>query len=264
MDSDTKTEGSVPVSSLHVSSHALQELQARLGYTFANEDLLYQALTHRSTPKDSQLRLQGLSVWHNERLEFLGDAVLDLVVSSMLYDRFPQATEGALSNWRSFLVNTRSLSHLSEKIGLGSCLMMGRGEYLSGGREKISILGNCFEAILGALFLDGGLDCVHHVVTRLMGDMVEGLQDVDRHKDYKSLLQERLQGVNRSLPCYEVISVSGPHHDRLFEVSCLLEDDRMRGVGSGSSKRHAEQSAAKEVLDQLTQKSDRFEDDFRE
>jgi ribonuclease III len=231
----------------------IEELQNRLGYTFSDETLLHQALTHRSTPQEPSQENQGEGegIWHNERLEFLGDAVLDLVVSSLLYHHYPNAAEGDLSHWRSALVNTRSLSILAEEICLGPCLVMGRGEDLSGGREKVSILGNCFEAILGALFLDGGLAVAQNILTNLLSSQVKQLQEVNQHKDYKSLLQEKLQSVGRSLPTYRVTSVEGPPHERLFEVSCLLEDDKVMGVGSGNTKRHAEQSAAKEVFESV-------------
>ncbi|MBF0445008.1 MAG: ribonuclease III [Magnetococcales bacterium] len=239
-----------------IPDDALQDLQDRLGYTFINRDLLYQALTHRSTPADPQTQIGNQSIWHNERLEFLGDAVLELVVSTKLYQLYPDAAEGELSHWRSSLVNTRSLSILATKINLGSCLMMGRGEDLSGGRKKVSILGDCFEAILGALFLDGGLVVVEDLLSRLIGDKVEKLQAIEQYKDYKSLLQEQLQSVGRALPSYQVTAVVGPPHQRVFEVSCLLENDNVAGVGSGHSKRFAEQLAAKNVVEQFLEIAD--------
>ena len=238
--------------STHISPQLLQDLQNRLGYTFTNDDLLYQALTHRSTPQDPDSQVGTLTVWHNERLEFLGDSVLDLVVSAMLYKDYPDASEGALSHWRSALVNTRSLSQLAEGFDLGPYLMMGHGEDLSGGREKTSILGNCFEAILGAMFLDGGLRGVEDILSRLIGPKIEQLQEVNQHKDYKSLLQEKLQSVGRALPAYEVVSIIGPPHERTFEVSCSLDGGQVAGSGSGSSKRHAEQLAARDVVEKLS------------
>jgi ribonuclease III len=247
MSSDTEE-----LRSTEICPEALSGLQERLGYTFSNQTLLCQALTHRSTPPDSDSNLGRQSIWHNERMEFLGDAVLDLVVSTILFRHYPDSAEGALSHWRSSLVNTRSLSKLAESIQLGSCLMMGRGEALSGGRKKVSILGNCFEAILGALFLDGGLEPVEKFLTPLIALQVEGLQEANQHKDYKSLLQEKLQSVGRSLPLYQVTSIIGPPHERIFEVSCLLENDQVAGIGSGNSKRFAEQSAAREVIEKLS------------
>jgi ribonuclease III len=239
-----------------VSDDLLQGLQDRIGYTFKNSDLLYQALTHRSTPADTQTEIGNLAVWHNERLEFLGDAVLELVVSAKLYKLYPDAAEGALSHWRSSLVNTRSLSELAIKINLGPCLMMGRGEDLSGGRKKVSILGDCFEAILGALFLDGGPGVVEDLLSNLIGDKIEKLQAIEQYKDYKSLLQEQLQSVGRALPSYQVTDVVGPPHQRVFEVSCLLENDYVAGVGSGHSKRFAEQLAAKSVVEKFQEIAD--------
>ncbi|MBF0379481.1 MAG: ribonuclease III [Magnetococcales bacterium] len=234
-----------------ISDDVLDGLQERLGYTFKNKELLFQALTHRSTPVNSDNQNGNHAIWHNERLEFLGDAVLELVISAKLYQLYPDAAEGALSHWRSSLVNTRSLSELATKIDIGSCLMMGRGEDLSGGRKKVSILGDCFEAILGALFLDGGLAVVEDLLFRLIGDKIEKLQAVEQYKDYKSLLQEQLQSVGRALPSYQVTAVVGPPHQRVFEVSCLLENDYVAGVGSGHSKRFAEQLAAKTVVEKF-------------
>ncbi|MBF0193652.1 MAG: ribonuclease III [Magnetococcales bacterium] len=239
-----------------ISDADLLDLQDRLGYTFKNSDLLYQALTHRSTPADQHTKTGNLAIWHNERLEFLGDAVLELVISTKLYQLYPDAAEGALSHWRSSVVNTRSLSILATKINLGSCLMMGRGEDLSGGRKKVSILGDSFEAILGALFLDGGLSVVEDLLNRLIGDKIDKLQAVEQYKDYKSLLQEQLQSVGRALPSYKVTAVVGPPHQRVFEVSCLLENDLVAGIGSGHSKRYAEQLAAKSVVEQFLEIAD--------
>ncbi|MBF0358405.1 MAG: ribonuclease III, partial [Magnetococcales bacterium] len=212
---------------------------------------LHQALTHCSTPADQETHLGRLTVWHNERLEFLGDAVLELVTSAMLYKKYPDADEGALSHWRSSLVNTRSLSELGQELDLGPCLIMGKGEGLSGGRKKVSIVGDSFEAILGALFLDGGLDVVEKLLNRLIGDKVEKLREIEKYKDYKSLLQEMLQSDGRSLPSYEVTSVVGPPHKRVFEVTCVLDGNTVAGTGSGHSKRFAEQLAAREVFEQL-------------
>ncbi|MBF0453559.1 MAG: ribonuclease III [Magnetococcales bacterium] len=249
MGSDAEDQ---PQTTCQIASQPLQDLQNRLGYFFTDDQLLCQALTHRSTPQDFDLKQDTKPpVWHNERLEFLGDAVLDLVVSALLYERYPDAPEGALSHWRSSLVNTRSLSILAREIGLGDCLIMGRGEDLSGGRKKISILGDCFEAILGAIYLDGGLVAVQTLLSRLMGEKVEKLRDANKHKDYKSLLQESLQSNGRPLPAYQVASIEGPPHERTFEVNCRLEDDGTLGIGVGNSKRHAEQSAARQVFEKL-------------
>lgn len=230
----------------------LQRLQRRLGYRFADPALLRQAMTHRSHALDgaaepSAPREKSI---HNERLEFLGDAVLDLIISSLLFHRHPQAPEGSLSRWRSALVNTRTLSEIARDLELGGCLRMGRGEAMSGGRGKTSILGNALEAVLGAVHLDGGYDAAHAVAQRLYEVRLAQVREDHLQLDFKSMLQERLQGDGRSLPAYEVTSVSGAPHQRLFEVACRVAG-LGPGEGRGKSKRVAEQQAARAMMTML-------------
>ncbi len=234
----------------------LTALQQKLDYRFSKPDLLLQALTHRSFGLDQGLPT-GLEpptakepVPHNERLEYLGDAVLDLAISSLLFDRYSQAPEGALSRWRSALVNTRTLSDLGRRLSLGDHLKMGRGEVMSGGRGKTSILGNALEAVVGAVFLDGGFPAARTLIERLYQHRLEGFQGHHWEGDYKSMLQEWLQGKGRSLPIYEVMSVNGPPHERLFEVSCQVAE-MPATRGRGPAKRVAEQAAAREMLSLL-------------
>lgn len=226
----------------------IQALQHHFGYFFANPDLLFQALTHRSFPRKAEDAADaGSAGWHNERLEFLGDAVLDLVVSSMLFERHADASEGSLSHWRSSLVNTRSLSEVGKSLSLGDYLQLGRGEALSGGREKTSILGNCLEALFGAIFLDGGFDAAKVVIRQLLKPRLDTLDHGRWDKDYKTLLQEYLQSQGMLLPDYRVVSVTGAPHERFFCVECQVERAEP-GIGYGRSKRLAEQAAAGEVL----------------
>ncbi|MBF0424088.1 MAG: ribonuclease III [Magnetococcales bacterium] len=226
-------------------------LEADLGYAFTDRSLLRLALTHRSAPRCSDVvgADSGGDV-HNERLEFLGDAVLDLAVSALLYDRFPKASEGMLSTWRSSLVNTRILGGVGERLSLGDYIEMGKGEDLSGGRKKISILGNGMEAVFGAIYLDGGYEAVLKVADRLVGPRMDQLVEGHWGKDYKTLLQEKMQGAGLPLPEYRVVAVSGAPHERLFQVECRVGGNAP-GVGSGRSKRLAEQQAAAQVLHNL-------------
>ncbi|MBF0110232.1 MAG: ribonuclease III [Magnetococcales bacterium] len=240
----------------------LRNLEALLGYVFSDKALLQLALTHRSAPRsvDSRVEDPGGNN-HNERLEFLGDAVLDLAVSALLYHHFPKASEGLLSTWRASLVNTRTLGDLGEELLLGDHLRMGKGEDLSGGRKKPSILGNSIEAVFGAIYLDGGYDAVLRVTAEKLGSRIRKLKDGRWDKDYKTLLQEKLQGMGRSLPQYRVVRVSGAPHDRLFQVECFVKGQEP-GIGTGQSKRMAEQTAAAQVFGTLVQslaEKERFE-----
>ncbi len=228
----------------------LDRLQERLGYHFQNQELLRQALRHRSGPppvaEESPAGAGGQ--WHNERLEFLGDAVLNLLISGQLYTRFPGLDEGALSRWRASLVSIDALSRLGRALDLGCCLELGHGEALSGGREKNSILGNAMEAILGAIYLDGGHVAARRVVGTMFAAALAGIQVDQSGKDFKSLLQERLQGLGRPLPVYRVVQAEGAPHQRLFTVECLAEG-LPSGRGQGSTKRAAEREAARMLLE---------------
>ncbi|MBF0612890.1 MAG: ribonuclease III [Magnetococcales bacterium] len=232
-------------------------LQERLGYCFVRQELLEQALRHCSSLPDREgegmdpAHAKG-SDWHNERLEFLGDAVLNLMISHILFKTYPHASEGTLSQWRASLVNTRSLSGIGRDLGLGGVLHLGRGEALSGGREKPSILAGTVEAILGAAYLDGGEGAVQIIVERLFQPLIASCEPEKAGKDYKTLLQELLQAEGRLLPVYRVVSVSGAPHQREFAVECVAAG-LPPGQGVGQSKRAAEQEAARMVVAQLAQ-----------
>lgn len=232
------------------------ELERLLGYHFNDAELLRLALTHRSYLLQGGGSDKGPAgkggQRHNERLEFLGDAVLNLVISHLLYQRFPEAPEGVLSHWRATLVNTRNLSLVGESLHLGEHLRLGRGESQSGGRGKSSILGDGMEAVLGALFLDGGHAACAEVVARLFAGQMDVIRPGDVEKDDKTLLQERLQAVGRPLPHYRVIATNGEPHARTFEVECQVPGI-LAQRGQGSSKRAAEQEAARAVLNILEQ-----------
>ncbi|MBF0215288.1 MAG: ribonuclease III [Magnetococcales bacterium] len=228
--------------------------RARFEYTFADPSLLCQALTHRSVAQDDPDGVPHLCggediSGHNERLEFLGDAVLDLAISQLLYHRFRESPEGELSHWRASLVNTGALGAMGLELGLGTWMRMGRGEAMSGGREKLSILGNCIEAILGAVFLDGGWSAVEQVAAGLFASRLDRFSPGGECKDFKTALQERLQALGRPLPRYALVDASGAPHERLFWVECRVDEVERIGRGAGPSKRRAEQEAARAAME---------------
>lgn len=211
-----------------------------LGYRFLDETLLDQALTHRSAGGQ-----------HNERLEFLGDAVLGLVVSQMLYEVRPDADEGGLSRLRARLVRRETLEELARELGLGDRLRLGSGELRSGGHRRGSILANGLEAVIGAAFLDGGWQAADVLVRRLLAPRVTVLPAVEDLRDPKTRLQEWLQGRGSPLPAYEVEQVSGAPHAQQFHVICRLAAPGLTVPGQGGSRRGAEQAAAARALREL-------------
>jgi ribonuclease-3 len=218
----------------------LAELERALGHTFTNPDLARQALTHRS-----------FGAAHNERLEFLGDSLLNCAVATLLYERFPQLPEGDLSRLRASLVNQSSLSDVAVKLGLGDRLRLGEGELKSGGFRRPSILADALEAILGAVFLDAGFEAVRAAVERLLGERLEGRDRLPVDKDPKTALQEHLQGRKLQLPRYSVQLTEGEAHDQTFTVECRVDDLGLTATGRGASRRVAEQAAAEGLLAQL-------------
>lgn len=219
---------------------ALDDLEARLGYRFEQRELLERALTHSSRAHEA-----GDPGRDNERLEFLGDAVLGLVVAELLMERHPDVPEGNLSRARARLVNTRSLDAHARALELDLHLRLGRGELRSGGRDKPSILANVFEAVLGALYLDGGLGAVRTLVER---EFAGAIANADQPlPDPKTHLQEQLQAKGEEVPGYTTTATHGPDHARVFEVEVQV-GERVLGTGKGSSKREAEQEAARHAL----------------
>ena len=218
----------------------LAELEASLGHTFSNPALASQALTHRSfgTP-------------HNERLEFLGDALLNCAVATLLYDRFAKLPEGDLSRARAALVNQASLSELASRLGLGDRLRLGEGELKSGGFRRPSILADALEALLGAVYLDGGFEAVRKAVSTLLAERLERPEGLPVGKDPKTALQEHLQAQRLALPRYTVKKTEGEAHDQTFIVECRVEELGLASEGKGASRRAAEQAAAEALLPQL-------------
>jgi ribonuclease-3 len=218
----------------------LDWLAARLGYAARDAALVARALTHRSAGGAD-----------NERLEFLGDAVLSFVVAELLYREFPDLSEGDLSRYRSALVSGETLADVAESVAVGERLRLGPGELRSGGFRRRSILADAFEALLGAVYLEGGIAAVAGVVERLWRARIAALRATPVPKDAKTRLQEWLQARGLALPVYTVETISGEPHEQYFTVRCSVEGIAPASVGSGSSRRRAEQQAAEHVLHAL-------------
>lgn len=228
------------------ASDTLKAAERAIGHSFSDASVLFEALVHKSYANERTEE----NVVDNERLEFLGDAVLDLVVSHRLMEAFPEAREGALSRLRASLVNERSLAEAARSLGLGDLVLLGRGEDLSGGRDKDSILSNTYEAVLGAVYADGGLEACFPFIDRSLGARIEDLDLEVADRDHKTRLQEIVQRRHGVVPRYGLIDSSGPDHDRTFRVR-LTVADVYEGEGLGKSKKAAEQDAARAALEAL-------------
>ena len=224
---------------------SLAELQTHLGYTFRDESLLRLALTHPSVAHES-----GEPTAHNQRLEFLGDAVLQLILTHALYEKFPAFNEGPLTKARAKLVNRRTLAEHARALGVGAHLILSRGEEASGGRERASALADTFESLLGALFLDGGFEAAREFVLREFSAAFGKLNVPPTIENPKGELQELLQARSPEAPEYHVVSTTGPDHDRVFE--CIVQHGGVElARGSGKSKKAAESDAALAALKKL-------------
>ena len=215
-------------------------VRERLGYEPRDLALFGAALTHRSAAGPN-----------NERLEFLGDAVLNLLIAHRLYEAFPRATEGELSRLRARLVSREPLAEIAVSLGVGEALQLGAGELRSGGFRRQSILADALEALCGAVFLDGGLPAAEPLVTRLFAGRIAALPDPEALKDAKTRLQEYLQSRSLTLPRYVVLGIEGEDHAQVFRVSCEVPGLALRVEGEGSSRRRAEQQAAARMLDAI-------------
>lgn len=222
----------------------MSQLEQRLGYQFKDPTLLGRALTHKSFANELKTPAE-----HNEKLEFLGDAVLDLVVGEFLFEQFPGDTEGGLSKKRASIVNEEVLSELALDMQLNKLLLLGKGEILTGGATKPRLIASSFEAIVGALYLDGGFEVTRQVLRRELSALTEKVcGQEDYEKDYKTRLQELVQKALRETPKYEVLAEEGPPHDREFLVCVRVKED-IWAQGRGRSKKNAEQAAAKTALE---------------
>lgn len=217
-----------------------RRLQDRLGYAFEAPDLLDQALTHRSRGSRN-----------NERLEFLGDAVLGFIVAELLYQAEPDAHEGRLTRLRAHLVRRETLAAIARDLSLGECLRLGAGELKSGGRRRDSILADAFEAVIGAVYLDAGLTPCRRILGGLYRDRLESAAREMGLKDAKTRLQESLQARGLALPRYTVVRLEGAPHDQQFTVECLVDGMPAPVTGKGASRRKAEQDAAGRALEAL-------------
>jgi len=218
----------------------LKLLQQKLNYQFKDKRQLEVALTHRSASSN-----------HNERLEYLGDAVLGSIIAQQLYQQFPSADEGQLSRLRSFLVKEKALFELAQEIELSEFLRLGGGELKSGGFRRASILSDTFEAIIGAIFLDSDFDTVRQCVLNLYANKLQNLSLDMAKKDPKTQLQEWLQARNIETPLYEVVRSSGKDHAKTYWVSCKVNYQSLESEGEGASRRKAEQDAASKILEKL-------------
>lgn len=225
----------------------LTPLYRRLGYTFNQPDLLVQALTHRSANRKK----------NNERLEFLGDAQLGFMVALWLFEQFPLAAEGQLTRMRATLVRGATLAEVAKELGLGEYLVLGSGEMKSGGHRRTSILADALEAVIGAILLDSDESTCHAVVKQWLSSRLKEVSPEVTNKDPKTQLQEWLQARQLALPTYTVVATRGNAHDQEFDLECILPHKEQRFGATGTSRRRAEQSAAKQALTWLQeQKND--------
>lgn len=218
----------------------LDALQRSIGYCFRNADLIRRALTHRSF---------GAS--HNERMEFLGDSIVNCVIARTLYQKFPELPEGELSRLRASLVSEPALAALAQNIDLGTALLLGEGELKSGGGHRPSILADALEAVFGAVLIDGGFDAASQAVEHVFRVPLETIHPATAGRDAKTQLQESLQGQRLPLPCYTVTAIHGEAHEQRFEVECFIASLNIRCSGAGTSRRRAEQEAARQAYDQV-------------
>ncbi len=221
-----------------------QQFEKRFGISFKNRGLLEQAFTHRSYINEN--KNSGLE--HNERLEFLGDAVLELITTEFLYDKFPEVSEGILTAYRSALVRTETISRVARKMGMNELLKLSKGEARDEGKARDYILANTFEAFLGALHLDQGYEVTKRIVADLLFQEIEDIIETGSWKDSKSRVQEYAQEAYKETPRYEILSATGPDHDKHFTVAVYFGDKEI-ARGEGKSKQQAQQDAAKNALE---------------
>ncbi|MFI5334249.1 MAG: ribonuclease III [Chlamydiales bacterium] len=236
------------MSALDSLKQNLANIEERIGYTFLDKDLLVTAFVHRSFFNEHRTLLTE----NNERLEFLGDSVLGLIISDFLFHTFPQKPEGELSHFRAQLVEAKACANYIQKLGVGEFVLLGKGEQMNEGRGRETILADFFEALIGAMYLDGGTDVARHFFfTHFQKDLEESLKTPARN--WKAELQDFAQKHHGLPPVYKVNKETGPDHSKLFEVSALI-DGKVVGVGTGASKKAAEQAAAEDALEKKNKK----------
>lgn len=221
----------------------MNEFENKIGYKFKNIRLLETAITHSSYANEKKKE-------SNERLEFLGDSVLSIIVSEYVFQKLPNVDEGQLTKVRASLVCEQSLAEFAKQIAIGDYIMLGKGEEMTGGRNRASILSDAFEAVLAAIYLDSGMDNVRKWLLDLMADEMKNALTGETYNDYKTMLQEALQKGNVGKVTYNTVSEDGPDHDKQFVVEVMV-DGVVKNIGKGSSKKEAEQDAAKTALESL-------------
>ena len=227
----------------------LSELEKNLKLAFKNQDLLLNALVHRSYLNEAK----RANLQSNERLEFLGDSVLSFLVSSYIFQKYPDFPEGKLTFVRTFLVRTETLALLAKKLHLGKFLLISKGEESGGGRENPLLLANCFEAVLGAIYLDQGVETTTNFLQKNLDPVIMSISDPENLKDSKSLLQEKVQADGFPSPAYRLISSSGPDHQKSF-IMGIYVNEKLLAQGTSHSKQEAEEEAAKKALENYNQK----------
>lgn len=227
-------------------------LEQRVDHVFSDKGLALRAITHKTWCNEHK----ESSLEDNERLEFLGDAVVDLAVGQRLMERFPRASEGELSKLRALIVNEEGLGRIGRALGLGELLLLGRGEELTGGRDKISLIADALEAVIGALYVSGGMAGVLPFVDRVFADALAGAAEGRQGQDHKSLLQEASQSLFKASPRYRVVGETGPEHEKVFEVEVSIGLE-VFARSTGRSKKEAEQAAAKDTLQALSSRAPR-------
>ncbi|MFH1874892.1 MAG: ribonuclease III [Pseudomonadota bacterium] len=225
----------------------LKMFEAKLGYKFKKRTHLKRALTHKSYTNELGLSADD----HNERYEYLGDAVLELSISHLLMEHFPNHPEGELSKLRAAIVNESELANMARMIQLGDFMYVGKGEDRTGGRDKPSLLSDAYEAVLGAIYLDRGYDKAYNFVQKHFKEVIKSTEGKGFKKDYKTRLQEVAQSKFRAVPRYKLVDQKGPDHQKTFVISLYIKDD-LFGTGQGLSKKAAEQDAAKQALERLS------------
>lgn len=229
-----------------IDKSRLKAFEKNIGYSFKNKKILTQCLMHKSFSNEAGLDISQ----NNERLEFLGDAVLELSISQLLMDKFPSLAEGDLSKMRAGIVNEKQLADMARLAKLGDFLLLGKGEEQTGGRDKNSLLSDAYEALFGAIYIDRGFSKAFDFIKGQYEGHLPQSPDHVFYQDYKTLLQERSQAIYRQIPRYRLVREHGPDHDKTFEVNLTILD-KVVGIGTGKSKKEAEQDAARMALEQI-------------
>ena len=223
-----------------------KDLMKKIEYEFKNKKYLEEALTHRSYSNEAEKTRR----FNNEKLEFLGDAILNLITTEYIYDLYGKKTEGELAKLKSQIISEPVFSTIASDIKLGEYLYLSNGEIMSGGRNRRSILGDAFEALIGAIFKDSDYYTAKNVALKFLLGKINKLAEIEGTGDYKTVLQEFVQGKYKKMPEYKLLRTKGPDHNKVFEI-CVRWNDKIYGIGTGKSKKEAEKHAAKEALEKL-------------